>query len=146
MISYKVSSDFKEKLNADLGKRHLADGYMLGGKLSGEKLALYPVDRYGKHSDFMLECFYGKLSGDKVTGRFRIGTYALVLLIILAAVAVETAVSAVIFADYLRAVFPTAIVAIEVIYLFWLKRASLNTNRAIEKYLGSFDNENQPAD
>ena len=124
-----------EIIRADISKKRLYDEYTLGGSVKGNRIILYPNDRYNKHSDFLNRCFYGKIQDNTISGHFRPGTYAFILLIILAAVAVESIVSAIVFQNYSGVVFPVMIISAEIIYLFAMKRMSSETDAAIEKYL-----------
>ena len=134
-MNLKINPNTLEKLDSDLNKRYLASGYRISGDIKDNKLTLYLIDDYGKHSAFMNEYFYGRIEGNHLKGDFRISNYALILLIVLLCVSVETVISALVTWNINGVFAPCVITAAEVIYYFYLKKRSKDFNRLINNYL-----------
>jgi hypothetical protein len=126
-----------ETLKNDLDKKYLSSGLRISGDVSGDKVNLYLIDDYGKHSAFMQEYFYGKLENKRLTGNFRISNYALILLIVLFVLALESVVSAIVLKRFDSIAVPAIIAAAEVLYWFWLRNHSKEYNNIICNYLNS---------
>lgn len=124
-----------ETLKNDLDKKYLSSGLRISGDVSGDKVNLYLIDDYGKHSAFMQEYFYGKLENKRLTGNFRISNYALILLIVLFVLALESVVSAIVLKRFDSIAVPAIIAAVEVLYWFWLRNHSKEYNNIICNYL-----------
>lgn len=124
-------------LKADLNKKYLSSGLRISGDINDDKLTLCLVDDYGKHSSFMNEMFFGRISKSEITGNFRMNTYVIVLLIILFAFAVESVISAFVLKRFDGLALPIIIIAAEILYLIWFKRNSRPHNQLITNFLNS---------
>ena len=127
----------RESLISDIDNKTFQDGMRLSGDVKGEKVSLYLEDSHGKHSHFACQTFYGKLSGNTLTGSFRISNFALVMLIILTVLAVENLVTSFIFSGISGVTLSVTIIIVEIIYLFALNKLSFEQNQIIKEYLES---------
>ena len=134
-MDFTVSEDFSARLSADLDKKYLKSGVKLGGSINENKIKLYTTDDHGKHSSFMTRTFYGKLSGNVLSGKFSVSGYALLLLGILAGFCIESIITAVVSGSLMSMVFPIAILALELLYFIFIKRLSYENDILIKKYL-----------
>lgn len=134
-MDYKVREDFLTKLDTDIDKKYLAPGLKLSGDIKGEKVQLYLTDDFGKHSNFINRTFYGKISRNTLSGKFRLSNYALIILGALFGVCIESIVSAIIFKGYSSLVLPSVIIFVEIFYFFYIKKLSLKHDSLIKKYL-----------
>ena len=134
-MEYKVNQNFMEQLTSDLDKKYLSNGVKLGGSVNDNKIKLYTEDDYGKHSNFTTRVFYGKLSGNTLSGKFSISLYVICLLGVLMAVCVESIVTAVLSKPFEAVIFPSAIIIIEIVYFLSLKRISAENDKLVKKYL-----------
>lgn len=132
---FKTNNNSLQRLEADLDKKYLSSGLRISGDKKNDKLTLYLIDDYGKHSAFLNEYFYGKIEQGRITGNFRISNYALLLLGILLGFVIESLISAFIFKSFEGIALPLIICAAEVLYCFWLKRNSKMYNSLISNYL-----------
>ena len=131
--------DSIDTLKNDIGNKTLAFGYRLAGDVSGEKVKLYLEDAHGKHSKFAAQVFYGKLNGNTLDGSFRISNYALVWMIVLAVLAVENMVTALVFQATSGIAVSLAIIIVEIIYFFALKKFSAEHDEVLDGYLKSLN-------
>lgn len=134
-MTFRFDERAKQRLFSDFNKKYLSSGLRISGDLQNDKLTLYLIDDYGKHSAFMNEYFYGKTAGNRASGNFRVSNYALILLIVLFAFVVESVISAFVFGKIEGIAVPFVIGAAEVLYFFWLRRNSKAHNRLIANYL-----------
>lgn len=134
-MNFKIKEESIDIIRNDLNKKYLKSGKRLGGELSENKITLYLEDDFGKHSAFMSDYFYGKITGGEISGKFRAANYVIVLLIILFAVALESIIAAIIFKGYTSVIMPALIIAAEIFYFFYLNKLSTENNELIEKYL-----------
>ncbi len=146
---FKKKSEVLDVINKDINsnKKYLKNGYKLGGELTDNKIQLQLNDDYGKHSGFITQVFYGTITenstGCEIKGLFRIKNTALVLLVILLAVAVESIVASLIIKGIsIDLVTPALVIAAEVCYHFYMKKFSAETNSLIVNYLKSLNNDN----
>lgn len=134
----------KKDINSN--KKYVKSGYTIGGDVTDNKVQLQLNDDYGKHSSFMSQVFYGTViensTGCEIKGYFRIKTMALVLLLVLLAFAVESTVASLVLKGFSTDLFmPLLVIAAEVFYFIYIKRSSSESNKLIEKYLNSIDND-----
>jgi hypothetical protein len=131
------SENAKDTIVKDInsGIKYLKSGYHISGDIKGDKVTLYLADRHGKHSDFMNERFYGVFSEKTLKGAFRPANYAIVLLVVLFVVAVESIVMSFVSGQPMNVILPAIIVVAEFLYLFGLKRMSREDNKIISEYL-----------
>ncbi|MBR1730841.1 MAG: hypothetical protein IJ725_00185 [Ruminococcus sp.] len=134
-MQYIVGDNFSEQLAADLDKKYLASGVKLGGDIKENKIKLYTTDDYGKHSSFAARTFYGKLDGNKLSGKFSISLYVVFLLGVLLGVCIESIVMAALSGSLQSMIFPIAIIIIEIVYFFSIKKISSENDKYIKKYL-----------
>ncbi len=134
---FKVNEGAENIIKNDLHKRYLMSGKRLAGEIKENKIKLFLEDDFGKHSAFMSRCFYGTVSKDGISGKFRASNYVIVLLLILFAVAVESIIAAVILGGYGGIIMPSVIIAAEIFYIVYLKRLSFEHDELIRKYLES---------
>ena len=134
-MEFKVSENFKDRLISDLDNKYLGHGVKLGGSINDNKVKLYTTDDYGKHSNFATRIFHGKLNGNVLSGKFSISLYAALLLGILTVFCLESIVTAIISGSAQSIILPAAIIVIEIIYFFSLKRISAENDEFIKKYL-----------
>ncbi len=134
---FKVNENVENIIKNDLHKRYLTSGKRLAGEVKGNKLKLFLEDDFGKHSAFMSRYFYGEISKDGISGKFRVSAYVIVLLLVLFAVAVESIVAAIILGGYSGVILPSVIIAAEIFYFIYLKRLSFENDELIRKYLES---------
>ncbi len=134
-MEFTINNDFKSKLKSDLNKKYLKSGYRISGDVSDDKVVLFLEDDHGKHSAFMSQYFYGKINGDKLTGKFRASNYVIVILAILFAFALESLIAAIVLKGYNGVVLPSLIIAAEIIYFIYLNKLSAENNNLIKSYL-----------
>lgn len=144
---FNINKSKEETLNilkADIGsnEKYVASGYKIAGDIKGDKLQLQLNDDYGRHSSFLSQVFYGNVLEKNnctiVNGSFRPKNSAVILLVILLLVAIESLVSALIISGITTdLIMPVLVIAAEIFYVFMLKRMSAETNGLIEKYLNN---------
>ena len=134
-MNYNVKEDFLDQLSSDLNKKYLSSGIMLGGSIDDNKIKLFPEDSYGKHSNFAVRIFYGKINGNVLSGYFSVSRLVILLLGILAGVCIESIITAAISASIESMVFPIFILIIEALYFIFIKKISNNYEELIKKYL-----------
>lgn len=142
----KKKEDVIQILKNDINSnnRYVGEGWKIAGTIGEEKVYLNLEDRMSKSSKFMNEVFCGKLSQANnktiLKGSFRMDIYAIVLLIVLFLVALESVIATFVLHGLSASiVFPLIIIAIVVIYFFSVKKRSKETNGYIEKYLNSIE-------
>lgn len=145
----KSKNEVLDTINKDVNsnKKYLKSGYKLGGDIADNKIQLQLNDDYGKHSSFMSQVFYGTITenstGCEIKGIFRIKNTALILLLILLAVAVESIVASLIIKGIsMDLITPALVITAEVCYCFYMKKSSAETNSLIADYLKSINNDN----
>ncbi len=134
-MNYNVNKDFLKQLSSDLNKKYLSSGIVLGGSIDDNKIKLYPEDIHGKHSNFAVRIFYGKINGNILSGRFSVSRLVILLLGILAVVCIESIIAAAIFSSLESMIFPIFILIVEALYFIFIKRISHDNEELINKYL-----------
>ena len=134
-MEFTINNDLISKLKSDLNKKYLKSGGRISGDVSDNKVVLFLEDDHGKHSAFMSQYFYGKITGNKLTGKFRPSNYVIIILTILFLFAVESLIAAIILKGYNGVVLPSIIIAAEVLYFVYLNKISAKNNNLIKNYL-----------
>lgn len=136
-MRFTVNEDFTSTVKKDLKNKYLQSGKRLSGEIKGDKMVLFIEDDYGKHSAFMSQYFYGKISGDELNGSFRASNYIIILLGILFVFALESLIAAIVLKGFSGVILPSAIIVAVVLYFIYLKRLSAENNELIKNYLSS---------
>lgn len=142
-LNYK-KQEILNQLISDINSnnRYVGDGYKIAGKIDNERIHLNLEDRNGKNSKFSYKAFYGTVTSvDEKTviqGKFRIHTFALVLLLVLLVVALESFAVSIIFHGFTTDLIFSAFVMIVVLgYFITINKKSNKTNEYIKNYISS---------
>lgn len=123
--------------------RYYKDGYKIDGDIKGDNIQLKLVDDYNRSSAFLNHCFYGKFTEQNgalvIKGSYRPSNYALILLMLLFVVALESLIFAIITTGFMSSgiVFPLIVLLAELFYFYIAKRTSIKTSELIDCFLKS---------